>query len=319
VRRRSFITLLGGAAAWPLLARAQQRGGVWRVGLLAPAASAFFENVTFKLRDLGYVEGRNLILDTRHAEGDFSRLPALAAELVALRPDAIVALATPAVLAAQQATSSIPIVMAPATDPIASGFVQSLARPGGNITGVSHIATDLTTKMLELLKTLVPSVRRVAILTSTNPVHALQVTHAYAAAPELGLTVFEANAVLPSDVDAAFSLMRKQGCDGLVVLADARIIPQIPDLAQQARVPAIYQVGFFVRRMGGLMSYGPDYRALHHLAAVFVDKIFKGAQPSTLPVEQPAKFELLINLKAAKALDLEIPPQLLARADEVIE
>jgi ABC-type uncharacterized transport system substrate-binding protein len=327
MKRRDFITLLGGATVpWPLVARAQHSVRVWRIGYLTPGRAeapllppAGLQAFKLKLRDLGYVEGRNLLLDVRSAEGDFSRLPILAAELVKMQPDVIFAGATPAVLAAMGATSKIPIVMGPTADPIGSGIIQSLAKPGGNVTGVSIMSPDLTAKTVELLNTLVPSARRIAVLMSTNPVHALQIKQAYTAAQVLGLTIIPVTAALPSDFDQAFGTMQAQNCDGLVVLADPRIFQNIPDMAAKARLPTVYQVDTFVRRLGGLMSYGPNTLDLFRLAAVYVDKILKGTAPADLPVEQPTKLELLINVKAAKALGLEVPPSLLARADEVIE
>jgi putative ABC transport system substrate-binding protein len=322
VTRRHLITLLGGAAACPLAARAQQSVRVWRVGYLTPGRAepdppGGFQMFKLRLRDLGYVEGQNLLLDVRGADGDFSRLPTLAAELVKMQPDVIVAIASPAVLAAKGATSTIPIVMGPTADPIGSGIIQSLAKPGGNVTGVSLMSPDLTTKTVELLNTLVPSARRIAVLMSTNPMHALQIKQAHTAARVLGLTVVPITAALPSDLDGAFRTMQAQNCDGLVVLADP-IVRDIPDLAAKARLPTVYQLDRFVR-LGGLMSYGPNSLDLFRRIAVYVDKILKGASPADLPVEQPTKFELLINLKTAKALGLEVPPMLLARADEVIE
>jgi putative ABC transport system substrate-binding protein len=270
------------------------------------------------LRDLGYVEGRNLILDVRTANGDFSRLPHLAAELVALQPDVIAAGATPALAAAQRATSSIPIVTGGVGDPIGSGFIKSLAKPGGNITGISLMSTDLSAKSLEFLTTLVPQARRIAALKSANPVHATLINELYAAAQRLRLTVVPVTALLPSDLDDAFATMAKEGCDGLVVLADPRIIARIPDLAAKARLPAIYQLSEFAK-LGGLLGYGPNLDDLWRRAAIYVDKILKGANPAELPVEQPTKFDLAINLQTANALGLTVPPTLIALANEVIE
>ena len=323
VRRREFITLLGGAAAWPVAARAQQPK-VWRVGCLYPSSAsdvmgvATLEAFRLKLLELGYVEGRNLIIDLRRAEGDYSRLPALAAELVALRPDVIFASATPAVSAAQRATSSIPIVMGPTADPIGSGFVKSLAKPAGNITGISLMSADVSAKSLEFLTVILPRARRIAVLRSANPVHAVLINEIGAAAGMLGLSIFPVMAATSSDLDEAFESMAKEGYDGLVVLADPRLTTRIPELAAKARLPAIYQFGQFAK-FGGLLGYGPNLPELFRRAAVYADRIFKGATPADLPVEQPTKFELVINLKTAKALGLEIPPTLLARADEVIE
>jgi putative ABC transport system substrate-binding protein len=324
MRRREFVSLLGAAVLWLPAARAQQQPRVWRVGYLTPSATmdtasrTLFEAFRLKLRELGYIEGQNLILDVRRAEGDFSRLPSLAAELVSLRPDVIVAATTPSILAVQQATLSIPVVMSPATDPVGSGFVNSLAKPGGNITGVSNMTTDLTAKSLELLHTLVPNAKRIAALMSANPIHRSQIKEVHVAAQALSLTVVPVTAAVSADLDNAFATMAREDCDGLVVLADPRIIARIPDLAAKGRLPAIYQLGDFVH-FGGLLSYGPNFSDLFRRVAIYVDKILKGSKPAELPVEQPVKFELLINLRTAKALGLDVPPTLLAIADEVIE
>src|SRR5262249_28330211 len=322
VKRREFITLLGGATAWPLAARAQQ-SRIWRLGYLSgssatdTAVGGFVDALRLTLRDLGYVEGQNLIFDIRTAERDFSRLPGLAAELVALRPNAIVATATPAASAAKRATSTIPIVMSAVADPIGSGLVNSLAKPGGNITGLSIMSADISAKSLEFLRVLVPSADRVAVLMSANPVHLSLLKEVEAAALTLGLAIVPVTAKLPSDLESAFATMTKQRCNGLVILADY-VNPAIPRLAAQARIPTIYQLAEFVR-YGGLLGFGPGIPGLFRPAAGFVGKIFKGAKPADLPVEQPTKFELVINLKTAKALGLNVPPTLLAIADEVIE
>jgi putative tryptophan/tyrosine transport system substrate-binding protein len=275
---------------------------------------------TLRLRELGYVEGGNLILDARECEGDFSLLPGLAAELVALRPDVIFATATPAVSAAQRATSSIPIVMGPTGDPIGSGFVKSLAKPGGNITGLSLMSTDLSAKSLEFLMELVPSARRIAALRSSNPVHAALINELYAAAQGLGLTIVPVTAVHASDLDDAFATMKKANCDALIVLADpvTSVTERIPDLAAKARLPAAYQLSTFAK-LGGLLGYSPNIADLYRRGADYVDKILKGANPAELAVEQPTKFELAINLTAAKALGLTVPLTLLVLADELIE
>jgi putative ABC transport system substrate-binding protein len=322
MRRREFITLVGGAAAWPLGVRAQQPR-IWRLGYLSgasltdPLTLLLIEVLRLKLRDLGYVEGQNLIFDVRTAERDFSRLPGLAAELVALRPDAILVTATPAAAAAQRATSTIPVVMSPVADPIGYGLVKSLAKPGGNITGVSIMSVDLSAKSLEFLRALVPTVDRIAVLLSGNPVHPLLLKQVEAAAQPLGIAVVPVTVKLPSDLDSAFLAMAKERCNGLVVLADY-VNTAIPPLAARARLPAIYQLAEFVR-FGGLLGYGPNLPDHFRRGAVFVDKIFKGAKPADLPVEQPTKFDLSVNLKTAKALGLTVPPTLVALADEVIE
>jgi putative ABC transport system substrate-binding protein len=325
MKRREFITLLGGAAAWPVAARAQQPR-VWRIGYLVAASPtvglprAYLDAFRLRLSELGYVEGRNLIIDVRGVEGDYSLLPNLAAELVALRPDVIFAAATPAVSAAHRATSSIPIVMGPTADPIGSGFIQSLAKPGGSITGLSLMATDLSAKSLDFLRILVPRGRRIAALQSANPVHVTLINELHAAASGVGLSIVPVTYTGPSDLDDAFASMAKAACDALIVLADPinPVTARIPGLAAKARLPTIYQISTLAK-VGGLLAYGPDIADLYRRAAMYVDKILKGANPAELPVEQPTKFDLLINLTAARALGLEIPPTLLALADEVIE
>jgi putative ABC transport system substrate-binding protein len=325
MKRRAFIAALGSAAAWPVVAQAQQQTDkVWRVGYLSPTSAtndtvAFLDAFRLKLNDLGYVEGRNLGLYIRRANDDFARLPRLASELVSLAPDVIVSAANIAALALQRATSSIPIVMATSADPIASGLIKSLAKPGGNITGLSTQGVESTAKTLELLHVAVPNAKRVAVLMSGNPNHEGMVKDAYVAAGTLGLTIIPVMARTLDDLGDAFAKMHSENCDALFVLADPRTTQdrRIIELANEWRLPAIYQGGFIVD-MGGLMSYGPDYHELFRQAAVYVDRILKGANPADLPVEQPTKFELEINLKTAKALGLTIP-SIVARADKVIE
>ncbi len=322
MRRRAFIAGLGGAAAWPVVARAQQEK-VWRVGFLSPgsatkASVAHFDVFRLKLEQLGYVEGKNLNIDVRRADDDYTRLPTLAATLVSLAPNVIVSTATPATVALKQATSSIPIVMAGVGDPVASGFVKSLAKPGGNITGPSNLSIDLTAKSLELLHAAVPSAQRIAVLRSPNQVHETMLKEAYAAAEGLGLKIIPVMARTSADLDEAFAAMRKENCEALFVFADPRITQKIVELADKWRLPAIYQITDFVD-MGGLLSYGQNWNELFQYAAIYVDKILKGANPANLPVEQPTRLELRINLKTAKALGLTIPDSIVARADEVIE
>jgi putative ABC transport system substrate-binding protein len=324
MKRRAFVTLLGGAVAlWPIAARAQQPSRIWRVGYLSPeppseVSRALFGAFRLRLQELGYVEGRNLILDVRRADGDSARLPGLAAELVALRPDVVVAVFTSAIAAAQKATSSIPIVMLGIGDPIGSGFIRSLARPGGNITGLSYMSPDINAKSLELLLSVVPGAKRVGVLMSDNPTHAPLIPDIHALAQTLGVEILPVTWTLPADLDEAFEKIGMEKCDGLIVLADTKVPTRIAELAAKIRIPAIYQTSGFVRR-GGLLSYSPDAVDLWRRAAVYVDKLLKGAAPADLPVEQPTKFELLVNLKTAKALGLSIPDSVLVRANEVIE
>jgi putative tryptophan/tyrosine transport system substrate-binding protein len=325
MRRREFINLIAGSAvAWPLAVRAQQQTDkVWRVGYFTPSSAtnisvALLDAFRLKLNDLGYVEGRNLGLYVRRANDDFARLPGVASELVSLAPDVIVSASEIATLALQRATSSIPIVMAGGSDPIGSGFVKSLAKPGGNITGLSNQFLDLTAKILELLHAAVPNAKRIAVLTSANPHHEGYVKEAYLAAGALGLTIIPVTARTLDDLGNAFAKMHGESCDALFVPADARINRRIVELANEWRLPAIYEAGDFVN-MGGWLSYGPDLHEQWRKAAVYVDRILKGANPADLPVEQPTKFELEINLKTSKLLGVTIPDSILARADKVIE
>jgi len=256
----------------------------------------------------------------RRANDDFAQLPSLASELVSLAPHVIVSVSTVGTLALQRATSSIPIVMAASADPIGSGFVKSLAKPGGNITGLSQQALDSTAKTLELLHVAVPNAKRIAVLTSAIPQHEGMFKEAYLAAGTLGLTIIPVTARTLDDLGDAFAKMHSESCDALFVLADPRttLNRRIVELANEWRLPAVYQGGFVVD-MGGLFSYSPDYYESFRQAAVYVDRILKGADPADLPVEQPTKFELEINLKTAKALGLTIPDNILARADKIVE
>ena len=326
MRRREFINLIAGSAvAWPLTAHAQQQTDkVWRVGYPTPSSATNFsvavlDAFRLKLNDLGYVERRNLDLYVRRANDDYARIPGLASELVSLAPNAIVSAANITTLALQRATSSIPIVMAASSNPFASGFVKSLAKPGGNITGVSNQTLDSTAKTLELLHVTVPNAKRIAVLMSANnPGNEDMVKEAYAAAGTLGLTIIPVTTGTPDDLGDAFAKMHSESCDALVVLAVPRVTRRIVELANEWRLPAIYQGDVFVD-MGGWLSYGPDLHEQFRKAAVYVDRILKGANPADLPVEQPTKFELAINLKTSKLLGVTIPDSILARADKVIE
>jgi putative ABC transport system substrate-binding protein len=322
VKRRTFMAALGGAVAWPRVTRAQQEK-VWRVGYLTAASAddgsvALFDAFRSKLQELGYVEGKNLRLDVRRAGGDYTRLPALAVELVSLAPDVIAGTSSPAIAALQRATSSIPIVMTSSNDPIGLGFVKSLAKPGGNITGLSNLSADFTAKSFELLHVAVPNAKRIAVLTSPNPLHEAVVKEAYSVAGTMGLTIIPVMARTPADLNDAFAAMHKETCDAVVVLSDPRISRKIVELANEWRLPAIYQSGDFVD-MGGLLTYSANLPEMFRRAAVYIDKILKGASPADLPVEQPTRLELQVNLKTAKALGLTIPDSILARADKVIE
>jgi putative ABC transport system substrate-binding protein len=327
--RRAFVgTLAGGLLAAPLAARAQQAAKIARIGFLAlNLAPSLHLREAFRqgLRDLGYVEGRSLVIEYRDAEGKPERLPALAAELVALKVDVILASGEPHALAAKQATKTIPIVFTVAADPVASGLVTSLARPGGNVTGLSSVAPELVGKRLELLKQAVPGVSRVAVL--WQPGGADERTEkdllkeAEVVARTLGVRLQFVEARGPADFDRAFSDMTRARAGALTVLGSSMFVNErkrLVGLAAKHRLPAVYTSRESVDA-GGLMAYGANFADLFRRAATYVDKILKGAEPADLPVEQPTKFELVINLKAAKALGLAIPPSLLGRADEVIQ
>jgi putative tryptophan/tyrosine transport system substrate-binding protein len=268
-------------------------------------------------RAKGYREGKDLIIELRAAKGHYSLLPTLVAELVALKPDVIIAEATPAIIAAQRATSTIPIIMSPSTDPIGSGFVKSFAKPGGNITGIANMFADLTTKTLDTIRLLFPKVQKIGVLTSNNPTHPGLVEVVVKAAGAIGISAQRFVAANPEDLEKAFADMHAADCEVVYVLADPprRVLPSI---ALKYRLPTVYQVTNYPD-MGGLMAYGPDIKALFVLAAEYVDRVLKGADPADLPVEQPTKFEFVINVQTAKALQLTIPEQVLLLADRVIE
>jgi len=325
VKRREFITLLGGAAAWPLAARAQQSGKLPTVGFLGSATplvesqrvAAFVQ----RLRQLGWIENRNVAIEYRWAQGRSERFVEFATEFVQLKVDLIVAPSTPAVIAAKQATSIIPIVFAGAGDPVATGLVASLGRPGGNVTGLASQLVDTGSKRLELLREVVPSLRRLAIMGNVgNPAIVLEMREVQAAARSLGLHVNTVEVRGAKDIAPAIAALKGR-TDGIYIQADPLLNThriQINTLALSAQLPTMYGIREFVDA-GGLMSYGPNFSDLYRRAADYVDKILRGAKPSEIPVEQPTKFDLVINLTTAKALGLDIPPMLLARADEVIE
>ena len=325
IGRRELLVALGGSAvAWPLAARAQQPAGMRRIGVLWPGAPPDKWDEAFRqgLRAQGYVENRNILLEYRWAEGKQERLFALAEELTRLRVDVIVTISAPAILAVKQATTTIPIVFAGTSDPVRTGFVASLARPGGNLTGLSLMAPDLAGKRLELIKSLVPTASRVGMLwNASDEGMALRVRETRLAAPTIQVTLLSPEVRTPADLENAFDAFTQDPPDVLLVFVDPFTVThrqRIVDFAAAKRLPAIYEDRVFVDA-GGLMSYGPDVRDNCRRAATYVDKILRGAKPSDLPVEQPTKFELVMNLKTARALGLDVPPTLLARADEVIE
>jgi putative tryptophan/tyrosine transport system substrate-binding protein len=322
--RRRFVVGLVGAAAWPLAGWAQQPGKIWRIGVLETTSEA--QNAAnigaFRqaMRALGYTEGQNLAIEYRSADGRGERFEALAAELIALKVDVIVTRGTPAVLAAKNVAASLPVVMAAAGEPLM--VVSSLARPGGNITGMSGYATDLEAKRAEIIKELVPSAVRIAGLHNMgNPITPGQWGEIQTAAQRLGIESQLLDVRRSEDIGPAFDAARRNRDGVLIVGIDALTQANralIAELAAKYRMPAIYASREFVEA-GGLIAYGPSYPDLYGRAAAYVDKILKGAKPSDLPVEQPTRFELVINLKATKALGLEVPLTLLIRADEVIE
>jgi putative ABC transport system substrate-binding protein len=306
------------------VAEAQQSKRVPRIGFLfgaTPSANTGrIEAFRQGLRDLGYIEGKNIVIEERYAEGKLDRLPALAAEVVSLKVDIIVTGSSPATHSAKNATVTIPIVMAQDPDPIANGFVASLARPGGNITGLSNLSPELSGKRLEILKEIIPRVSRVAVVgTSTQPGNAQALRETKVIAETFGLKLQYLDALNRSDIDTAFRAAAKSA-DAVIVLQSSVLDSQrgyILDLAVKTHLPAIYFTPEWVED-GGLMTYGVSFPDLYRRAATYVDKILKGRKPADLPVEQPTKFELVINLKAAKQIGLTIPPKVLARADKVI-
>jgi putative tryptophan/tyrosine transport system substrate-binding protein len=325
LKRREFITLIGGAAAaLPIAAQAQQPGKVYRIGRISAGErlphlrDAFVDS----LRALGWIEGKNVVYEDRYAENRLDRLPELAAELVRLKVDVITAAGTLAPLAAKRATSTIPIVMTSAGDPLGSGLVASLARPGGNVTGLSLMAPDLGGKRLELLKEILPGLSRVAVVwNAANPYSALVFKETEHAAQALRIQVQSLEVRSPGDLDGALEAATRQQASALITVEDPLTLDhrqRIADFAAKNRLPAIYGLREFVDA-GGFIAYGAHIADLMRRSAGYVDKILKGAKPADLPVEQPTKFELIINLKTAKALGLTVPPTLLTRADEVIE
>jgi putative ABC transport system substrate-binding protein len=327
ISRRAFLTALGGSLlAAPPAGEAQQTGKVRRIAYLDQGSAArnrpYFEAFRQGLRDLGWVEGQNIAIEVRFAEGKTDQLPTLAAELVRLKVDLIVTSSTPAALAAKQATMTIPIVIGFAADPVGSGIVASLARPGGNITGWTHQGLELRAKYLDLLKEAVPKAIRFGVLWNpANQVHRSTLKYIEAAAQRLKVELHRVGVQDPKEFESTFSALVGKRVEALVVFPDGMFLAQTPliiALAARSRLPAMYGVREYAEA-GGLMAYGANLSHMHRLGASFVDKILKGAKPADLPVEQPTKFDLVINLKTAKALGLTIPPSLLGRADEVIQ
>jgi ABC-type uncharacterized transport system substrate-binding protein len=328
IARRDFmLALAGAAAAWPLAARAQQARKIFRIGYLGVSSSSlephYVEAFRQRLRDLGHIEGESIAIEYRWADGEDDRLPNLAAELVRLNPDIIVTTGTPSTLAAMQATKTIPIIMASSADPVAAGLVANLARPKENVTGFTILGPELEAKRLELLKQTVPSAARVAILRNpSNPAVVSYFEAIKTASQSLRIAVDPVAEVRRAEeFDDAFSAIVSARPDALAVLADRFLLAhrkRIVEFAAANRLPSMYPYREYVDA-GGLISYAPSNVELFRGAAIYVDKILKGAKPTDLPVQEPTKFELVVNLKTAKALGLTIPPTLLFTADEVIE
>ena len=329
MKRREFITLLGGAAAWPITARAQQPSQIARIGWMSrlnatasdPNMSAFRQG----MRELGYVEGRSFVLEPRYAGGKTDLMPDQAAELEHMGVDVIIAGPFEALQAAKQSISYVPIIMTPSADPAATGVVESLDRPGGNITGITEMMPELTPQRLKLLTQIVPTISRVAILwqpgTLSQDGFRQMLNDTQATARSLGVQIQIVEAAKVDDFDDAFSAMTKGHVDGLIVLVNPMFgvqQKQIIDRAINHKLPAIYEWKVFAQN-GGLIAYGADVPDVYRRAAGFADKILRGAKPADIPVETPTKVDLAINLKTAKAIGLTVPPSLLAIADEVIE
>lgn len=326
-RRDTLLALLAlGAAPFPSVA--QQQGKAWRVGFLSPLArpasldshryGAFLQG----MRELGYIESKNLVIEWRFADGMYERLPGLAAELVQLNVDVIVAATSPAIRAAQKATTTLPIVMGNTGDPVGSGFVKSLAQPGGNITGLALMSSDVSAKLLDLLRSLVPKLSRVAVLVSpTSSTYRAILNGVQAAAQNVGIQILPVEARTPLEIETGFPMMVRSRAEAVIVGLSWFFVQQqrqIADLAAKHRLPSIAGNREYAEA-GGLMSYGQNIADNYRRAATYVDKILKGAKPGDLPVEQPTTFDFVINLKTAKALGITIPQSILLRADEVIQ
>jgi len=329
MRRRAFIALLGGAAAWPLVARAQQAAStVRRIGLLLPgnarttAVRGQLEAFRQGLKEYGWVEGQNIIVEYRFAEGREDALPAIAAELARLRLDIIVAESTVGIQAAKTVTQTVPIVMATSADPVGTGLVVSLNRPGGNITGLSLQTAELSGKRLQLLTELVPGLTRVAVLSNPlSPSIAPIVEQTKAAAQSLGVEVHVAEVQAPDKFESAFAAITSAHAGALIVLPDPVLYgqhPRVVTFTAASHLPALFPEKE-VAEVGGLIAYGPSIPGSFRRAAAYVDKILRGAKPADLPVEQPTAFELVVNLQTARAIGVTIPTSILLRADEVIE
>jgi len=322
VRRRDFIGLLGGAAAWPVGALAQQAVKGWRMGFIAHGHEPFYDALFEGLRENGYDEGRNLIVERRYARGQAERFKEFAAELVRLKVDIIIVVTTPAALAVMNATKTIPIVHPNAIDPLNTGLIASLAHPGGNLTGGAQLTAEASAKRLQILKTVVPGLSHAAALWNPgNSAIVFSWKETQGAARVLGLILQSHEVQGPKDFAAAFAAITEERPNALLVLQDAVTMQQrreIIDFAIKERLPSMFQEKGWAEA-GGLMSYGENLASMYRRAAYFVDRIFKGAKPADLPVEQATKFDMVLNLRTAKAIGLTIPDSVLALANEVIE
>jgi putative tryptophan/tyrosine transport system substrate-binding protein len=324
--RRAFVALIGAGFIWPVLGKAAEPGKAHRVGFLGNSTAALEANLIrpFRdgLRELGYEEGKNLVIEFRWADGKYDRFPALVAELLAAKVDVLVTAGTPATLAVQQAKTSVPLVMIAVGEPVGTGIAESLARPGGNITGLSSMAPELEGKRFELLREIVPGLSRVAVLWNPrNAFNEISMKQARAAAETLRIEILPLAITKTEELDAAFAAILRERPQALFIFADRVFLHNrvpIVEFAGRHRLPSINSYRELVEA-GGLMSFGPSYEDMHRRAAAYVDKILKGANPAGLPIEQPTRFMLLVNLKAAKSLGVEVPSSLLLRADEVIE
>jgi putative ABC transport system substrate-binding protein len=327
-RRKLIIALGAGSLVSPFATFAQQQGKVWRVGFLSVASrpasldSFPYGAIPKTMRELGYVEGKNLEIEWRFAHGKSELLPGLVAELMQLKVDLIICASSTTIQVAQKATTTIPIVMAVSGDPVASGFVKSLAHPGGNITGNANFTSEISTKQLDMLRVMVPKLSRVAVLMNpTQPTHPVIFKSIQAAAEKIGVKVFPEEAQTSSELESAFSVMSKNRMGAVIVLPDGIFnaqLHQISQLAVSHRLPSIATVRQYAEA-GGLMNYGPSLTESFRNAVAYVDRILKGAKPGDLPVAQPTKFEMIINGKTAKTLGLKIPQSLLISADKIIE
>jgi ABC-type uncharacterized transport system substrate-binding protein len=322
MRRREFITLLSGAVAWPLDALAQQPGKVWRMGFIAHGHETFYDALFEGLREYGYEEGRNLIIERRYARGQAERFKEFAAELVRLNVDIIIVVTTPAALAVKNATKTIPIVHPNAIDPLNTGLIASLAHPGGNLTGGAQLTAEVSAKRLEILKKVVPGLSRAAAMWNPgNSAIVFSWKETQDAARALGIALQSHEVQGPKDFGAAFAAIAEERPDALLVLQDAVTMQQrneIIDFAIQKRLPSMFQEKGWAAA-GGLISYGENLSSMYRRAAYFVDRIFKGAKPADLPVEQATKFDMVLNLRTAKAIGFTFPDSILVLADEVID